>query len=113
MAETNYLLNSFPTSYLNNYVINGTELLNASFDNLVFVETDVVCANGYRTCQSLTLQDLNKNNLDNTLNISTTGAYQLYLKSYYETLSPKPSNVLGTYQIDNGGGSLTTKASSL
>jgi hypothetical protein len=112
MAETNYLLNSFPISYLNNYVINGTELLNASFDNLVFVETDVVCDSGYKTCRILTLQDLNKNNLDNTLNISTTGAYQLYLKSYYDNLSPKPNNVLGTYQIDNGGGSSITKASS-
>ena len=104
-AELPYLSCDLPDSYLNDFVINGSDLIIADFDNLVIyreLNNPLVCERigsdytNYQVVERLTLKDTAGHYLTNELGESNE-PYQFYLLKEGAII---PTHSLGSYTIN-------------
>lgn len=106
LATLDYTLGDLPTKYItdNNYIITGSKLLTADYDNILLVKglTDYRCADGYNGDAYITkfiLKDNYGNNLTQEL-VTTNDEY--FFREYAEGLTPN-DKCIGNYTMDAQG----------
>ena len=103
-GDKQYFDNELPLTYLNNYLIRGSDLISTQYGSIKWLGEDAVCEKddngeytGYKYFTKLTLVNDNNAHIDNLLNLSGDKKYSLYLDQ--EQASTQLYS-LGIFEID-------------
>lgn len=107
LATLDYTLGDLPTKYItdNNYIITGSKLLTADYDNILLVKgltdyrCDITTYNGDAFVTKFILKDNLENNLTQEL-VTTTDEY--FFREYTEGATPN-DKCIGNYTMDTEG----------